>query len=69
MYNVKPSESSYITREDNKNGLSDFSLMKIAQNLCPELSLLRINICSSISLSLHWSTWNTWFFTQIQFQF
>lgn len=68
MYNVKSFKSSYISREDNKNGLLDFRLMKIAQNSCPELNLLQINICSYISLSLHCSRGNNSFSTQIQFQ-
>lgn len=47
-HNVKPSKSSYISREDNRNGFSDFSLMKITQKLCPEQNLLQIDICSYI---------------------
>lgn len=68
MYNVKPLESSYISRQDNKNNLSDFRLMKIAQSLCPELHLLQINIRSYISVSLHCSRGNTPLFTQTQSQ-
>lgn len=39
-----------LVERTERSDLSDFTLMKIAQILCPELSLLQINACSHISV-------------------